>query len=325
MNDTEIDVRGVLRHLEIEGTERHGEAWALCPAHDDRRPSWSINLRTGQHHCFSCGWGGGIVALVIRALGAERIGWTHTDAWLWLTERGLTKEFAPGLTVQMHLLSGRPSSFRLPAEVQFVPFEKWPATFAEHARGRRLTAEQVEKWGVGIALTGRLRNRIVFPVRDRAKRVRSYTARTIERGDVVRYLTPSEGEHASKTVLWGEECWPDAGKRGDLVLAEGVFDALALERAIGYWTDSHSIEWANAHVAAVLGVSRATSPLVLAKLATWERITVAFDSDAAGVKSRASLRGALGARVARTLTFPKGVDADMMTTAALRALMDLGC
>lgn len=317
-NADEVDVRGVLRYLEIEHTERHGEAWALCPAHDDRRPSWSVNLTSGRHHCFSCGWGGGVVALVIRALGADRIGWTHADAWKWLNERGLTKEFAPGLDVEMELVGGRPASFRLPNEVRFVPFEAWPAEFAEHARGRRLTGAQVEKWGIGVATEGRLRNRIVFPVRDRAKRICSYTARTIERGDVVRYLTPSEGEHASKTVLWGEECWPEVGMRGDLVLAEGVFDALAIERAVECRPYRQ-----RAYVAAVLGASRATSPLVLAKLATWGRITAAFDSDAAGVKAFEELRNVLGSRVvSNPVPFPKGVDADMMTTYALRTLLD---
>jgi DNA primase len=45
------------------------EAWALCPnpKHEDRSASWSINLTTGEHNCFSCGWGGNYLYLVCKA------------------------------------------------------------------------------------------------------------------------------------------------------------------------------------------------------------------------------------------------------------------
>ena len=51
-----IDVDKVIR----------GEAWALCPnpKHFDHEASWSINIDTGQHYCFSCGWGGNFLILV---------------------------------------------------------------------------------------------------------------------------------------------------------------------------------------------------------------------------------------------------------------------
>jgi DNA primase len=47
------------------------EAWALCPNpnHPDNSPSWSINLETGEHFCFSCGWGGNYLLLVNTAKG----------------------------------------------------------------------------------------------------------------------------------------------------------------------------------------------------------------------------------------------------------------
>lgn len=50
---------------------RQDEAWATCPGpHEafvgkaDRHASWSINLETGEHNCFSCGWGGPYIVLV---------------------------------------------------------------------------------------------------------------------------------------------------------------------------------------------------------------------------------------------------------------------
>lgn len=62
----------VLPELGIEVTKINGgEAWALCPGPHakrvgdvDRHPSWSVNLTSGQHFCFSCGWGGPFIALI---------------------------------------------------------------------------------------------------------------------------------------------------------------------------------------------------------------------------------------------------------------------
>lgn len=68
-----------LDKLGIDYTIRGDEAAACCPAHDDRSPSWSINLATGMHHCFSCGFGGGFARLV-----QELRGTTWQDSRLWL-------------------------------------------------------------------------------------------------------------------------------------------------------------------------------------------------------------------------------------------------
>lgn len=45
------------------------EVFALCPGHDDHTPnSWSVNRETGNHYCFSCGFKGSFVGLVVRQL-----------------------------------------------------------------------------------------------------------------------------------------------------------------------------------------------------------------------------------------------------------------
>lgn len=65
-----IDVPSVLDALGLDWMDHGHEANALCPAHyartgkEDRSPSWWINLETGQHICFSCGYKGNIAQLV---------------------------------------------------------------------------------------------------------------------------------------------------------------------------------------------------------------------------------------------------------------------
>lgn len=38
---------------------RKQQATAICPFHNERRPSFSINLKRGAFFCFSCGMSGG--------------------------------------------------------------------------------------------------------------------------------------------------------------------------------------------------------------------------------------------------------------------------
>lgn len=53
---------------------RHGELVALCPLHEartgkkDHTASWSYNAELGVFHCFSCGYGGSSVQLVVDML-----------------------------------------------------------------------------------------------------------------------------------------------------------------------------------------------------------------------------------------------------------------
>jgi DNA primase len=71
--------------IEIQKINKKGEAWATCPnpEHPDRRASWSINLDSGEHNCFSCGWGGTYLFLVevVRRLDQEQ-------AEAWVRKRG---------------------------------------------------------------------------------------------------------------------------------------------------------------------------------------------------------------------------------------------
>lgn len=77
-----IDYEEVLEHLGIEVDVRGVEALGLCPMHqrrtgkEDHSPSWSLNLETGQHLCFSCGYKGNAVMLV-----ADINGFYLGDAW----------------------------------------------------------------------------------------------------------------------------------------------------------------------------------------------------------------------------------------------------
>lgn len=79
------DVETVLEQLDIEYEVQGDNARALCPMHErltgkaDSHPSWFVHLETGQHHCFSCGYKGGLTSLVCDVKGFYEELWGHRE------------------------------------------------------------------------------------------------------------------------------------------------------------------------------------------------------------------------------------------------------
>lgn len=75
------NVPAALDALGIDYRIKGDEAQALCPNpnHEDSKPSWSVNLKTGQHNCFACGFGGPFIRLVKVARGLK-----DPEAELWI-------------------------------------------------------------------------------------------------------------------------------------------------------------------------------------------------------------------------------------------------
>jgi len=72
---TEKEVQVVLFKLDVDIAQVRGdEVLGICPGHElrtgtkDNNPSWSINIETGVHHCFSCGYKGNLITLVAEQL-----------------------------------------------------------------------------------------------------------------------------------------------------------------------------------------------------------------------------------------------------------------
>lgn len=112
-------------NIEIEKISKKGEAWAVCPnpKHPDRKASWSINLDSGEHNCFSCGWGGTFFYLVEQV---TRLDDEKTESWI--RKRG-------GIDVARKKLRG---------EKAFTPKQAEEITEADLA----LFSERIPKWAL---------------------------------------------------------------------------------------------------------------------------------------------------------------------------------
>lgn len=283
----------VLRRLGIDYDRRRTELWAKCPAHKDKSPSWSINGRSGKHNCFSCGFGGTIEQLVAHVLRV-----TLEDAERWLKENGGPAREEKGAPAPTALVVSRPGRVNLlPQEVEAVPFERWPSSVRAYVVERGVTPEQVERWGIGYAIFGRLAGRIVIPVRDVRGRLLTYMARDFS-GDpkAKRYLYPQGRWEGMDGALFGEQRWNDADRT--VVVTEGAIDALAVERALPQFG------------LAAIGGSELRPAQALKLRLRFGTVVVLTDNDEAGSKAAQGFKGALAGQceVVRA-KLPEGKDA----------------
>jgi len=58
------DFEAVLYHYNIKTVGSGGEVRALCPFHEERKPSLSVNLEKKVFHCFGCETKGNILEFV---------------------------------------------------------------------------------------------------------------------------------------------------------------------------------------------------------------------------------------------------------------------
>lgn len=306
-----VDIPKILERLGIQARRRAREWEAICPnpEHKDRSPSWRIRdepgaTRHGMHHCWPCGFGGTVVDLVQKVLGIEN--WRDAKAWI---EQAAPVEQKVVESVEVRV---RPASlrYRLPETVKVVPFASWPGPARAYAASRGIDAAQAERWGVGYAVEGRLRGRLVFVLRDARGRPQGYSARTFV-GDEKRFLEPEEHEGANPSAMFGEQFWPPVGERKDapVFLFEGAIKALAAERALP-----------GIFVAATTGSEE--RPMHVTKLATFGSQCLVGDDDAAGARLSTTYATKL-ARHGRPerLVLPRGMDADELPTEELRAIL----
>lgn len=283
----------VLSGLGIKAKLRGAEHWACCPIHGEKNPSWSIkddfgSRKHGWWSCFSCGASGDVASLVSSVLAIDR-----KSALVWLTD--CARVSIPS-RVDVCVVANR-VNLTTPQEVVFEPLHKWPKKFGAYLGSRGVTWEQVERWGIGYIVDGKYRDRIWFPVCGVGGVLRTWTARHIGVG--IRYLTASRSDGAETDAIFGMDWWGDQNR---VVIVEGIFDALAVER-----------RWPKEAVAALLG----------ARISTWHQMAlsrfpvaiVATDSDHAGDRVAGEIAGMRHWDSVFRIRPPDGLDmSDLITT-----------
>jgi DNA primase len=318
--------------------KRVGSRWTgLCPFHDERTPSFSVNAENKLYHCFGCGESGDAIRFVETT---EALDFKESVEYLAdryrvelkreqedpkaeerrrrierlqsLVERAAafyqrhlweTSEAAPA----RDYLAGRGFGEEILREfrIGYAP-SAWDKLLTAAQRDgfsqEELAAAGLAQRGRGGGMYDRFRGRIMFPLADYRARVLGFGARSLRDDQRPKYLNTSENElyHKGRQLFGIDRAASTAAKRGRIVAVEGYTDVLALHQ-VGL-TES----------VAIMGTALTQQQLTTLAQRVGKNGTVylALDADRAG--QDAMRRGARGARdldlELRVVDMPEGMD-----------------
>jgi DNA primase len=240
----------------------------LCPFHDERTPSFSVNAADKLFYCFGCQAKGDAIGFVEQAEGLDFV-----DAVEMLADRygiQMEREDDDPRAEERRRRRARLHSL-LDRAARYYSTYLWEAAEATAAReylaGRGLSEEilrefrigyspsawdrmivraqeggfrQEELMAAGLAQRGRqggiydrFRSRIMFPLADRRGQVLGFGARSMGEGRGPKYLNSSENDvyHKGRQLFGIDVARAHAAKSGRIVVAEGYTDVLALHQA----------------------------------------------------------------------------------------------
>ena len=328
------------------------ESGGLCPFHNEKTPSFTVNDDKGFYHCFGCGAHGDVVKFMMETEGlgfpeaVERLAGEAGMAMPAYSEGDRASDDqrkslhevmeAAASWYQSQLAAGIGRGAREYLERRGLTAETiktFRLGFAPDSRtqlkdamiARKLTDQQLIDTGMlikpedGGASYDRFRDRVMFPITDPQGRIVGFGGRAL--GDATaKYLNSPETTLFHKGRLLYNIAMARAAARSNnrVIVAEGYMDVIAMAQA---------------------GLKEAVAPLGTA--VTEDQLTLlwrmapepifCFDGDAAGLRAaeRALLRALPMLKAGHSLRFatlPKGEDPDTLIktqgVGAMREVLD---
>jgi len=243
----------------VQLKQRGRNFFGLCPFHEEKTPSFSVNPSLGIFHCFGCGKGGNAVTFVMEY---EKI--DYIEALKRLADKyAINIEWEGGddsqkgevaLIYELHeiavafyhkqLMSDRGRAaleyvgkrgfgrdiieqFR----IGFAP-DEWESLYRQ-IDPNRFTPAVLEKSGLFIRKEGnkfydRFRNRVMFPIINLAGRTVAFGGRALDPNEDAKYLnSPETPIYFKSGIFFGLNFSKDAiQKTGDAIIVEGYTDFL---------------------------------------------------------------------------------------------------
>jgi DNA primase len=311
-----VHIVGEYVRLENKG----GKYWGLCPFHNEKTASFSVNPDKKQYYCFGCHEGGGIVNFV---MAMEKISFPEALTLL-AKKTGVEIEYdnygTASLSKEEEKSAKKKEELfelyrRVAGSFHYILMESEEGKFAkDYILERGINEDMLNTFRVGYAPSNRywlykflqkkgysedflaesslfskkykslsfFTDRLIFPINDRQGRSVAFGGRILT-GDGPKYINSSESLIYKKrdTLFALDLAIKEIRATKELVLCEGYMDTIALHQA---------------------GIVNAVAPLGTAftdeqaKLVRrWaDRIKLVFDSDAAG--QTAAVKGILTCR-----------------------------
>ncbi|RVV99499.1 DNA primase [Mesobaculum littorinae] len=283
-----------------------GDFWAPCPFHNEKTASFHVDDKKGFYYCFGCQAKGDAIGFVTETENVsfmEAIEILAREAGMQIPARDPQAQRKADRRTQLaQVMEEAVKWFRLQLRTGQA------AEARSYLAGRGLAEDAQDRWELGFApprgglfaaLTAkghaadllidaglaaksdrggspydRFRNRIIFPIRDARGTPIAFGGRAMDPNDRAKYLNSPETELFDKgrSLYNHGPARTAAGKAGQLIVAEGYMDVIALSEA-GF-----------AATVAPLGTAVTESQLQL----LWrihDEPVIALDGDAAGLRA----------------------------------------
>ena len=306
----ELSILEILAHyIALKG--RGGRHTALCPFHNDTRPSLQVSEKKGFFKCFACGMGGDAITFVqeYKKLNfpaalveiAQKCGLpvdTHPSS------RSQNPQYLKALQLNQlaakffrtHAQSPQCLEFAKFLQQRAIPPEMATQFTLGYAPGRNALTQQLsalppQERDPTLAMACQLglihraqkpqtgfydtfRERIIFPIWDPYDKVVGFASRAVFEHQKVKYVNSQQSFLFNKRqLLYGLNfAQPSIRERGQVIVVEGYMDCLAL------------VKNGLPQTVAVMGVAMADR--MVKKLAEMAPdIVLGFDSDDAGLQA----------------------------------------
>ncbi|NVJ97910.1 MAG: DNA primase [Alphaproteobacteria bacterium] len=343
------DVVGRQVKLTRAGREHQG----LCPFHNEKTPSFTVNDQKGFYHCFGCGAHGSVIDFVMGTQGMEFMEAIEVLAG----EAGMEMPRQTPQQIERDKKRGTLSEAMETVSKWYMAQLKGQIGRAayDYVKGRGLTDETIEKFGLGYAPASRtalkdamiargigedqlietgmlikpedggasydrFRDRLMFPITDRQGRVIAFGGRALSKDVKAKYLNSPETTlfHKGATLYNWANARAASYDAGQVMVVEGYMDVIALAQ--------YGIPYAVAPLGTALTEEQISHLWHMA-----DEPILSFDGDNAGMRaaSRAVERALPMLRPGKSLRFiimPDGDDPDSLVQregkAAIERLID---
>jgi len=237
----------------IDLKKQNGLYKALCPFHQEKTPSFTVNPRTNHYHCFGCGAHGHASQFLENHLKMSKVDvvqylaeLTHTqlenivELRYEIAQADKTKEIlklsaefyantfrTDGGAVLEYVIENRGFTFQTCLDQSIgASSPQYSLVSHFHRSHQEFTTDDLVAAGVAKRHENRVADyfageRVIFPVFDSTRRVVMLTGRDITGQSKAKYLHTS---HPKSQILYGVHALPRRYRK--LVVAEGHFDVL---------------------------------------------------------------------------------------------------
>lgn len=290
---SKINIKDIISSF-IKLEQKGNKLFALCPFHNEKTPSFFVDLNKQRYYCFGCHTTGDVIQFLITYKKItfynaiqflSQVTKSDNKLILYKVQKNLLQDAANFYFTNIkeaYITNTYVRNFFIKRQVSFDIIKRFDLGFAKDSWNfilKNLGTSNAEKKilldnGLIIEkknkLYDRFRNRIVFPIKSLTGKIIAFGARVLDDTVKPKYInSPETNVFSKKKSLYGlyeAQCF---SKSKTIIIVEGYFDVITLHK--------HGIT----NVAAILG-SFFSKDHFKTLSSSYDQIIFCYDNDTAG-------------------------------------------